>query len=150
MKKANYIISIIICAIAIVFLVIGKSYTFTLDGITTASSWPNILCWILLLLGIVLFFWNTFSKNIPASKIDFRSEEFSKVLITIAMVFGLLVLYYYLGCLISLAIFFPVFLLFLGERNWKTIVIYDVVAVGMIYVVFELILDSRIARPFFM
>ena len=38
MKKANYVISVIICAIAITFLAIGKSYTFTLDGITTASS----------------------------------------------------------------------------------------------------------------
>lgn len=150
MKKANYVIGIIILAVAITFLFIGRSYTFSLDGATTASSWPNILCYILIFLAVILLVWNTFSKDIPESKIDFKSHEFYMVLITMAMVFVLLLVYRYMGCLISLGIFFPVFLVFLGERNWKTIVIYDVAALIFIYLMFEVVLGSRIARPFFM
>ena len=90
MKRANYIISIITCAFAIVFLVVGRQYSnISLDGISTSASWPNILSWILLGLGIFLGIWNTFSKDIPASKIDFKSYEFHNVLIVMAAVINI-------------------------------------------------------------
>lgn len=150
MKKANYIISVLVCAFALVFLIIGRKYTTSLDSITTSRDWPTILSWILLGLGIVLAIWNTFSKNIPPSQIDFRSFEFHNVLIVMAIVIVLLVSFKYLGCLISLGIFFPVFQLYMGERNWKTLVIYDAIALISIYLVFEKLLSSPLAKPIFM
>lgn len=151
MKRANYIISIITCAFAIVFLVVGRQYSnISLDGISTSASWPNILSWILLGLGIFLGIWNTFSKDIPASKIDFKSYEFHNVLIVMAAVIALLIAYKYLGCIISLGIFFPLFMIYLGERSWKAIVIYDVVSLCAIYFIFEKVLGSPLAKPFFM
>lgn len=150
MKRANYVISVLTCAFAIVFLVVGRSYTTSLDGISTSASWPNILSWLLLGLGVFLAVWNTFSKNIPASKIDYKSYAFHNVLIVMAAVVLLLIIYYYLGCLISLGIFFPLFMLYLGERNWKTLIVYDIVALLVIYLAFEKLLGSPLARPFFM
>ena len=151
MKKANYIISALTCAFAIAFLIAGRKYAgISLDGISTSASWPNILAWILLALGIFLAVWNTVSKDIPASKIDFKSYEFHNVLIVMAAVVALMLLYRYLGTILSLAIFFPAFMLYLGERSWKAIVIYDVVSLTAIYFIFEKFLGSPLARPFFM
>ena len=151
MKRANYIISALTCAFAIVFLVVGKQYSnISLDGITTSASWPNLLSWLLLGLGVFLSVWNTFSKNIPASKINFKSYEFHNVLIVMAAVIALLISFKYLGCLISLGIFFPLFMIYLGERSWKALVIYDAVALLTIYFVFEKFLGSPLAKPIFM
>ena len=41
-------------------------------------------------------------------------------------------------------------MLYLGERSWKAIVIYDVVSLTAIYFIFEKFLGSPLARPFFM
>lgn len=150
MKKANYIISALTCAFAVVFLIAGRKYAnISLDGISTSASWPNILAWLLLALGVFLAVWNTVSKNIPESKIDFKSYEFHNVLIVMAMVVVLMLLYRYLGTIIALAIFFPVFMLYLGERSWKAIVIYDVASLAAIYLIFEKFLGSPLAKPFF-
>lgn len=151
MKKANYIISVITCAFALVFLIVGKKYAgISLDGISTSASWSNILAWLLLGMGVLLGIWNTFSKNIPESKIDFKSYEFHNVLIVMAAVVALMIAYRYLGTLISLAIFFPLFMIYLGERSWKALLIYDVVSITAIYFIFEKFLGSPLARPFFM
>ena len=97
MKRANYIISLCVCIFAITFILVGQNYAnVSLDGITSSASWPNLLAWLLLGLGIVLAVWNTLSKNIPASKIDFKSYEFHNVLIVMAAVLALLIAYYYL------------------------------------------------------
>lgn len=150
MKRANYVISALTCIFAIVFLVVGRAYTTSLDGISTSSSWPNILSWLLLGLGIFLAVWNTFSKDIPASKIDYKSYAFRSVLVVMAAVILLLIAFHYLGCLISLGIFFPLFMIYLGERDWKIIAAYDVIALLVIYLAFEKLLGSPLARPFFM
>jgi len=151
MKRANYIISVLTCVFAIAFLIVGKKYAgISLDGISSSASWPNILAWLLLGLGVFLGVWNTLSKNIPESKIDFKSYEFHNVLIVMAAVVALMIAYRYLGCIIALGIFFPLFMLYLGERSWKVIVIYDVVSLTAIYFIFEKFLGSPLARPFFM
>lgn len=122
MKKANYVISILTCAFAVFFLVVGREYAnISLDGISTSASWPNILSWVLLGLGVFLGVWNTVSKDIPASKIDFKSYEFINVLIVMAATIALLISFKYLGCLISLAIFLPAFMAYMGERKWVVV-----------------------------
>ena len=68
----------------------------------------------------------------------------------ISAVIALLIAYKYLGCIISLGIFFPLFMIYLGERSWKAIVIYDVVSLCAIYFIFEKVLGSPLAKPFFM
>ena len=79
-----------------------------------------------------------------------KPNEFHNVLIVMAAVVALMLLYRYLGTILSLAIFFPAFMLYLGERSWKAIVIYDVVSLTAIYFIFEKFLGSPLARPFFM
>lgn len=151
MKRVNYMLSAAICVVAITFLLFGQIYgKNSLDGYTSSASWPNFLSILLLGMGILLAAWNTFSKDVPDSKIDFKSLEFRNVLIVMASILVLFVAFRYLGCLISLGIFFPLFMWFLGERSWKTIIIYDVLSLTIIYVVFVLVLGSKLAEPFFM
>lgn len=147
MKVANYIISLIVCAVGVVFLVIGSQLNhISLDGVSTAASWGNILSWILIGLSIILALYNTFSENIPESKIDFKSYEFHNVLIVITALVAYVAAYYFLGCIITNAIFLPLFMIYLGERNWKVIVIYDAAALLTIWILFEKILGSPLAK----
>lgn len=148
MKHANYIISAVAILIGTVFLITGNSLkTATLDGITSAASWPNILSWVLIGLAVILALYNTFSKNIPESKIDFKSYEFHNVLIVIVMLIAYITAYYYFGCLITNAVFFPAFMIYLGERSWKVLVVYDAAALLVIWFLFEKILRSPLAKP---
>ncbi len=147
MKKANYIISLLTCAIGAVFLIVGAGLNHaTLDGISTAASWPNILSWILVGLGVLLALYNTFSKNIPESKIDFKSYEFHNVLIVIGILVIYVIGYYYLGCIITNAIFLPLFMLYLGERRWTVLLTYDAASLLIIWFLFEKILKSPLAK----
>ena len=151
MKKANYIISAITIAVGVFFLAYGREYAkISLDGITSSASWPNILSWLLVFMGLILAVSNFASKSIPDSKINFKSYEFHCLLIVIAMVFVLLLVWYFFGTLFSLAIFLPAFSYFLGERRWKVLIIYDASIIFIIWLVFEKILGSPLATPFFM
>lgn len=151
MKKANYVISALAIIIGIVFLVVGHSMpVFSLDGITDSTTWPDILSIVLIGLGVLLAVVNTVSKKIPGGPIDYKSKDFKNLIIfaVILAIYG--VLFYLLGCLISTAIFVPVALIFVGQRSWKFIVIYDAALLVGLYVLFELVLKSPLAKPIFM
>ena len=151
-KLANYIISAIGIAAGIVFLLIGRNYSrATVDGgMTTAATWPTILSWLMIGLSVLLFIHTLVRKTLPTSEIVINSPEFRAVLL---MMLGLVAYYLsfrYLGCLITNAVFLPIMLIWFGERRWKFIVLYDAGALLVIYVLFQLVLESRLAPPFFM
>lgn len=151
MKTANYIISAITAAVGAVFLWVGQSYgAHSLDGVTTAASWPNLLSAILIGLSVLLAASTALSRKDAPAPLQFKSPEFQAVLRTILLVLAYTVSFCYLGCLLTNLIFVPIFLLTFGERNWKILVFYDVGLLVFVYVVFELILSSRLARPFFL
>lgn len=151
MKKANYIISALMIALGGIVLYVGRDYdTYTLDGITTAASWPNLLSILLIVLSVLLAISNAFSHDNTEAPIRFGGPGFRMVLRTILAVLAYTISYYFLGCLISNALFVPVFLLLFGERNWKTIVLYDLGMLAFVYVVFGVILSSRLAPPIFL
>ena len=150
MKKANYLISILTIATGVFFLIYGRRFAeIRLDGITSSASWPNILSYLLIFLGVVLGVYNTISKYIPPSKIDFKSYEFHMLLIVIAMVIALLLVWRYFGTLISLAIFLPALSLLLGERRWYVLLAYDAGEILCVWLIFEKLLNSPLAKPFF-
>ncbi|WP_418482252.1 tripartite tricarboxylate transporter TctB family protein [Dysosmobacter sp.] len=151
MKKANYIISLITVVIGLFFLVYGRQYTgISLDGITSSASWPNILSWLLIFMGVILAIYNSVSKFIPASKIDYKSYEFRCLMLVVAMIVVLLLVWYYFGTLTSLALFLPALCYFLGERRWLVLAAYDIGVVLFIWLVFEKLLNSPLAKPFFL
>lgn len=151
MKRANYIISVVMAGIGILFLTVGRQYSSAaLDAESSAATWPTILSWILIGLAVILAITNTISKDIPESGIDFRGAGFRAVLMMIGIVLTYLVSYCFLGCLITNGIFIPILLYFLGERNWKVIVIYDVAVLAAVYLLFEVLLSSKLAPAFFM
>lgn len=151
MKTANYIISLLTAIMGAVFLWVGRSYRgYSLDGATTASSWPTILCILLILLAALLAVSTALDKRDIPAPLQWKSTEFRAVVRTILLVLAYTVSFRLLGCLISNLIFVPLFLLAFGERDWKTIVLYDLGLLAFIYVVFEVILSSHLAPPFFM
>lgn len=151
-KRVDIIIGTLGIAVGIVFFIIGKSYaSFSADGgYTTASTWPTILSFAMIGLSTLLVVYTLFRKNLPHTDLDVKSKEFRGVLLMILALIAYFLSFKYLGCLITNAIFLPVLLYYFGERNWKYIVIYDIGALALIYVLFELVLKSRLAPPFFM
>lgn len=151
MKTANYFISLITALVGALFLWIGRDYgRYSLDGVTTAASWPTILCVVLIVLAVLLALSTALDKRDIPAPIRLNSPEFRAVLHTIILILAYMVSFRLLGCLISNLIFVPLFLLSFGERSWKTIVLYDLGLLAFIYVVFEIVLSSRLAPPFFM
>lgn len=145
MKIANYIISGIMGAVGVFFLILSRTYTAAMDSTSNAGTWPGILSWILIALAVLLALTNTFGKNILSSVTKTDSAGFRAVLTMIGAVFLYLLSYRFLGCLITNAVFLPFFLYFLGEKNWKIIIAYDACAIAAIYFIFEVILSSKLA-----
>lgn len=145
MKIANYIISGIMGAVGIVFLLLGRTYTAAMDSTSTAGTWPCILSWILIGLAALLAITNSFGKEGDPAAVNIRGAEFKAVLIMIGMVLIYLLSYRFLGCLITNGVFIPLFLYFLGERKLKVIVLYDIGVLAAVYIIFELILSSKLA-----
>lgn len=145
MKIANYVISGIMGAVGMIFLILGRTYTAAMDSTSTAGTWPCILSWILIGLAALLALTNKFSKEIAPSAVNIHGAEFKAVLIMIGAVLMYLLSYRFLGCLITNGVFIPFFLYFLGERNLKVIVLYDIGVLAAVYIVFEVLLSSKLA-----
>lgn len=150
-KLANYIIGAVSAAAGLMFLLISKNYAkYSVDGgYTTAATWPTILSWVMMGLSVLLIVYTIVRKDLPQCDLDVKGPEFRGVLLMILGLIGYYLSFKYLGCLITNAIFLPILLIFFGERRWKFILIYDVGAMVVIYVLFELVLESRLAPPFF-
>ena len=151
-KLANYIISVVGVLVGCVYLYISRNYTrATVDGgFTSAATWPTMLSWAMIGLSVLLFIHTVVRKDLPTSEVRVDSREFRAVLL---MMLGLIAYYLsfrYLGCLITNAVFLPVLLICFGERRWWFIVLYDVGALIIIYYLFQVVLRSRLAPPFFL
>ena len=152
MKRINYFISVICFSIGIIFFAVSRDYvSASIDsGYTSAATWPTILSVAMVGLAVLLFLSTLFSKDDSQNLFSLKNREFAAVLLMMLA----LVIYYisfrYLGCIITNAIFLPILLICFGERRWKFIVMYDIGVLVAIYVLFQIVLKSNLAPPFFM
>lgn len=151
MKRANYITGLIGVVVGAVFLIVGREYrTASVDGgYTTAATWPTIISWVMIGLSCLLIVSTAVTKGGQSCGVQFNSPQFRGVLLMMLFLSAYYLSFRYLGCLITNAIFLPLMLIAFGERRPLFIGIFDVGALVVIYLLFQVVLESRLAPPFF-
>lgn len=153
MKKCNYVISAVaaVLGVAIWALSAGLGIGFKEEGGISAGTWPAITGSIMVGAALILLVMTLVNRK--------KYEEMEVVLglpanRRVYLVMGIMVVYCLLlnvlGLYISGLILIPALMWVLGERNKKKTAIVTVVALAAIYVIFSLILGTKLPEPFFM
>ena len=153
MKKCNYVISAVaaVLGVAIWALSAGLGIGFKEEGGISAGSWPAITGGIMVGAALILLVMTLVNRK--------KYEEMEVVLglpanRRVYLVMGIMVVYCLLlnvlGLYISGLILIPALMWVLGERNKKKTAIVTIVALAAIYVIFSLILGTKLPEPFFM
>jgi putative tricarboxylic transport membrane protein len=153
MKKCNYVISAVaaVLGVAIWALSAGLGIGFKEEGGISAGTWPAITGGIMVGAALILLVMTLVNRK--------KYEEMEVVLglpanRRVYLVMGIMVVYCLLlnvlGLYISGLILIPALMWVLGERNKKKTAIVTVVALAAIYVIFSLILGTKLPEPFFM
>ena len=153
MKKCNYVISAVaaVLGVAIWALSAGLGIGFKEEGGISAGTWPAITGGIMVGAALILLGMTLVNRK--------KYEEMEVVLglpanRRVYLVMGIMVVYCLLlnvlGLYISGLILIPALMWVLGERNKKKTAIVTVVALAAIYVIFSLILGTKLPEPFFM
>ena len=145
MKKCNYVISAVaaVLGVAIWALSAGLGIGFKEEGGISAGTWPAITGGIMVGAALILLVMTLVNRK--------KYEEMEVVLglpanRRVYLVMGIMVL----GLYISGLILIPALMWVLGERNKKKTAIVTIVALAAIYVIFSLILGTKLPEPFFM
>ncbi len=153
MKKCNYVISAVaaVLGVAMWALSAGLGIGFKEEGGISAGTWPAITGGIMVGAALILLVMTLVNRK--------KYEEMEVVLglpanRRVYLVMGIMVVYCLLlnvlGLYISGLILIPALMWVLGERNKKKTAIVTVVALAAIYVIFSLILGTKLPEPFFM
>ena len=153
MKKCNYVISAVaaVLGVAIWAHSAGLGIGFKEEGGISAGTWPAITGGIMVGAALILLVMTLVNRK--------KYEEMEVVLglpanRRVYLVMGIMVVYCLLlnvlGLYISGLILIPALMWVLGERNKKKTAIVTVVALAAIYVIFSLILGTKLPEPFFM
>ncbi|MCI8735841.1 MAG: tripartite tricarboxylate transporter TctB family protein [Lachnospiraceae bacterium] len=153
MKKCNYVISAVaaVLGVAIWALSAGLGIGFKEEGGISAGTWPAITGGIMVGAALILLVMTLVNRK--------KYEEMEVVLglpanRRVYLVMGIMVVYCLLlnvlGLYISGLILIPALMWVLGERNKKKTAIVTIVALAAIYVIFSLILGTKLPEPFFM
>jgi hypothetical protein len=140
-----------VLGVAIWALSAGLGIGFKEEGGISAGTWPAITGGIMVGAALILLVMTLVNRK--------KYEEMEVVLglpanRRVYLVMGIMVVYCLLlnvlGLYISGLILIPALMWVLGERNKKKTAIVTIVALAAIYVIFSLILGTKLPEPFFM
>lgn len=148
MKIANYIYSGSMLLIGIIAIYFTKDFVNNIQGDVGPSFYPIIVSTITIILAILLLISSYRMKNAP------QNHNFSKTglyKIGIGVVYFAIYFYFIpkIGFIISSIIFMVLFMLALGLRDWKKVIIIPIVTTIVIYYLFAIILKIRLPEILF-
>ena len=112
---------------------VTTSNSLVASGIA-ADFYPKCLFGALVLCGLFLMY-QSFMK-LPEERQTFPRTDWKSVIITFVLMFAYAFLLDIAGFIISSILFMFVFMLFLGERNWKTLILVPVLGSIGVFLVF--------------
>lgn len=153
MKKCNYVISMIAAIIGAVILSLSSKLGIGLKqkGGIEAGTWPAIMGAILLISALILLGMTLLNKK--------KYEEMEVLLtlpanIRVYLMMGIFVIYCVilrvLGLYLSILFLIPTIMGMLGERNKKKITVVTLGTVLGIFLIFGLILGTKLPQPVWM
>ncbi|PHV70238.1 hypothetical protein CS063_11250 [Sporanaerobium hydrogeniformans] len=152
MRKWNYIISLItaILGAILIFLSSQLGFAFNASG-PGAGFWPGVLGGILVVLAVALFGTSLIKgKGLEEVPVVLNSPANKRVY----SMMGIIVIYCILlktaGFYLSTLLFIPSTMYLMEVRDKKKLIIMPLVTVIFIYIVFGILLKTKLPMPIFM
>lgn len=153
MKKCNYVISAVTGALGVIILILsaGLGVGFKAEGGISAGTWPAIMGGIMTGAAVILLIMTLSNrKKYEEMEVTLKLPANKRVYVVMGVMAVYCVLLNILGIYISGVILIPVLMLILGERNKKKMAVVTVATLIGIFIIFNLILGTKLPEPFFM
>ncbi len=153
MKKCNYVISAVTGVLGIVILILSARLGtgFKADGGISTGTWPAIMGGIMTVAAAVLLIMTLVNgKKYEEMEVALKLPANKRVYAVMGIMVIYCVLLRVLGLYLSGLILVPALMWMLGERNKKKMAIVTAVTLAGIFVIFQLILGTKLPEPFFM
>ena len=153
MRKYNYIVSVVMLAIAGYVFYETSGYKIGSSGQKNPAVWPMFLAGLLAVLSIALIVQTIFSKDPEMDRkdvIDWKSPGMLRVYIMLALTVGFVVLMNIVGMLLALLILLPCVELLMGCKNKVLLVAVPVALVAFCYVFFVVAMKITLPEPIWM
>ena len=153
MKKCNYVISAVTGVLGIVILILSARLGtgFKADGGISTGTWPAIMGGIMTVAAAVLLIMTLVNgKKYEEMEVALKLPANKRVYAVMGIMVIYCVLLRVLGLYLSGLILGPALMWMLGERNKKKMAIVTAVTLAGIFVIFQLVLGTKLPEPFFM
>lgn len=153
MKKCNYVISAVTGVLGIVILILSARLGtgFKADGGISTGTWPAIMGGIMTVAAVVLLIMTLVNgKKYEEMEVALKLPANKRVYAVMGIMVIYCVLLRVLGLYLSGLILVPALMWMLGERNKKKMAIVTAVTLAGIFVIFHLVLGTKLPEPFFM
>ncbi len=153
MKKCNYVISAVTGVLGVIILILSAQLGtgFKADGGISTGTWPAIMGGIMTVAAIVLLVMTLANrKKYEEMEVALKMPANKRVYAVMGVMVLYCVLLRILGIYLSGAVLIPVLMWMLGERDKKKTAIVTAVTLAGIFVIFNLILGTKLPEPFFM
>lgn len=153
MKKCNYVISAVaaVLGVAILALSAGLGIGFKEEGGISAGTWPSIMGGVMVGAAVILLIMTLVNrKKYEEMEVTLKLPANRRVYLVMGIMAAYCVLLNILGIYISGVILIPVLMWILGERNKKKMALVTIVILISIFIIFNMILGTKLPEPFFM
>lgn len=141
MKKANFVVSGIFAAFALVVIFIAKGYPPSNHGVPGPGMFPIIIAVLMLISSIVLFINTLRMPTTGDTEIDLKSRSILNVYVSMGGLILYIVLLPMLGFVSTTSVMLSLFIKWFSKRPWwKSILIAVLFTVG-IYLLFGTVLN---------
>ena len=146
MKKANYIISVIMLWVGVGVVALASSLKIKIgEGDPGAGFWP-------MMLGILIIVFSTIKNK---EKLEAKTFTISTPAnIRVYILFGIIVLFcvvlYFLGFYIGALLFIPALMYLMEVRSVKKIALTTIITLAAVYILFGMLLNISLPAPIFM
>lgn len=152
MKKANYIISVIMLLIGAGIVALASSLKIKLgEGDPGAGFWPMMLGVLIIVFSVLLLISTIRNKEkLEAKTFAIATPANMRVYILFGVIVVFCLVLYFLGFYIASLLFIPAVMYLMEVRNVKKIVLTTVITLAAIYVIFGMLLNISLPMPIFM
>lgn len=141
MKKANFIVSGVFAAFAIVIIVISLGYPPSNHGVPGPGMFPILLAGLILISALTLALLTLRMPKEKDTEIDLRSKNVLNVYITMAGLIVYVILLPLIGFIVTSSIMLTLYIKWFGKRSWwKCILIGVLFSIG-IFLLFGSVLN---------
>ena len=149
MKKYNYIVSVVMLALAGYIFYETSTYDIGTSAQKNPAVWPQFLAVALAVLSIALIVQTIFSRDPEMKKeiIDWKGPGMKKVYIMLGLLVVFVVLMKIFGMLIALLLLIPAIEWVMGCRSKVMLAALPVGLVAFVYVFFVVIMKLTLPAP---